>query len=190
MKNVGSFFQCARIENKECLKSRDTEFRSAALSVENFLISKFPDLKFQLVCSVERLNTAVVSYFYDIHRYKHFHGMLDDEKNARINFPKIYAFTAKWLMKERPFYLRNESGAMPTEDFMTFANYINEYIFIAWMKASFKSQIGVDINIPAKEAIKICYSLKFRDVSTTFFELYLSTKFPEVPKELEKKAVA
>ena len=187
MNSVGDFYKTAYKETRPYYLSRIKEIQVSAECVEELLIKTFPACTgLTLCCSMERLDTAITSYFYDIHRYKHFHGMLDIGKESKINFAKIYAFTAKWLLKERPFYLRLDKSCkeLPAP-YLKYANYINELIFLYWLKASFKKLFNKDIVLSKKEEQKMRYSLKYREVSTSFLELFLLTKFPEPPKEKE-----
>lgn len=193
MGQVSSFYTEAREKELPRILKRMDEITKAAICVERMLHKKHAELKPILCCSVERLDTALTSYFYDIYRYKHFHGMLGSENEkksgdsggeaSRVNFAKIYAFTAKWLMKERPFYLKtpqevavSEGRPSLSKSYITDANLINEIVFMTWMCTNFESQRKEKLKIEPLETKKILYSLKYREISTAFFELFLMGK--------------
>lgn len=178
MSQVGVFYRMALEESQPKRMERINEIKSAAKRVEQYAINKMPGRGIVVACAVERLDTAITSYFFDVHRYKHFHGMLDNEKSL-VNFAKVYAFTSKWLAKERPFYLKTDPVDANVDDwYMRFANYINEIVILLWIQSSFKNHVGEKLKISPEEETKLLYSLKYREVSTSFFELYLLTKFP------------
>jgi hypothetical protein len=111
MGKLGIFYQRQYDENKDKLGQRRLELIKASERLESWLKTKI-DSKIDLLMSLERLDSLVNSYFYDIIRYKSFHGMLDPDKEAKVNFQKIFAYATKWILKEKPLYTRNTCGAL------------------------------------------------------------------------------
>jgi hypothetical protein len=173
MAYISQRYQDAYNQNILLCSKRHDELITVAEVVEDLIKLEFPDSGVDVACSTERLQDAVASYFYDIHRYKDFHGMLDATLESRINFQKIYAFTIKWLLKEKPFYLvlPDNSEGVTDELYLEFASTINENIALTWVKLSYHFQTGESIEFSDEEWDKIIYTLKFRDMQTSLLEL-------------------
>jgi hypothetical protein len=105
MNKVGSFYKGHYNTNKAQLDLRAQELINAAERLESWTKRKISS-QIYLSISLERMDSLVTSYFYDIIRYKSFHGMLDAEKESRINLQKIYSFTTKWIIREKPLYMQ------------------------------------------------------------------------------------
>jgi hypothetical protein len=182
MEKIGQFYTSALAANTPKIKQRYKEVQRCAERVEESVKKRFGGATFDLFQSDERLHSAIISYFFDAHRYKHFHGMLDPGKESKLNFPKIYAFMFKWLLKEKPFYAQiNDQevaklDATQRRNFSIFVDRINEYICISWMQMSHKAHTGSLVCFEAGEVRRLTYSLKFRDVCPGYLELYLSTR--------------
>lgn len=133
----------------------------------------------RIVCAVERLDTAIASYFYDILRYKDFHNIPD---YGKVNFPKVYAFTTKWILKEKPFYIEYADDLYPRVDehtlegLMKLGNEVNEHILISWIMNSHFRQSGEEIEFGEAETEGLIYNLKFRNVDTGLLELLFDGK--------------
>jgi hypothetical protein len=177
---VDKFYLDALAEFSDKLKGRKKELRAAAEKVESFLKRTFPEQQPTLLLSEERFDTAMQSYFFDIHRYKHFSGMLSKQPPALINHQKVFAFTVKWIAKEKPFTLIRKSveRTPACAEYIRFASNINEVILLVWLRGSFKKLVKRDLILTPEEERKFLYSVRFREVSTGFIELFLSTKFP------------
>lgn len=181
--SVSSFYLNSLAERRDDLVSRAKELMAYAEFVEKRLNARHPELSPTVFCSMERLDTALASYFYDIHRYKHFHDMLGGEAGdpiSRVNYAKVYAFTAKWFLKEKPFYVaisKELVGRVPLpENYIKHANFLNETVFLLWMKASFRALMNKELTLNEKEHYKLLYTLKYREISTAIFELFLLGK--------------
>lgn len=163
------------------IEDRRNEFVSIASIIEEDLNGKG-----KVICSLERLDTAVVSYFYDVLRYKDFHDIPFDGK---INFPKVFSFSAKWLLKEKPFYIQYSDevntgnyGINKISLLLKLANEINEIILIQWMLESHNYHSNKankrkdDLVFSESEMNGLIYNFKFRDFDTGLFELFLEGK--------------
>jgi len=167
------------------------EIQAAARVLEASLKERFPSYGVLLSLALDRLDAAMASYFYDIHRYKHFHGMLSQSPPGLVNYAKVYAFTVKWLNREKPFALKKTVAGNDVEpEFLWYSGFINEIIALSWVHLSYKANFGVKLNTSQAEDIKIFYTLRFRDFSTSLFELFLMTKLPPVsPDKLLSQGV-
>lgn len=108
--------------------------------------------------------------------------MLDKGKETKLNFQKIYSFVAKWIIREKPFYLEIKSDELVRKnkkaytEILYIANVINEKLIIDWIVVSYKSHFNKDLKFSAKERKDLYYSMKYRDFSTGIFELLLNEK--------------
>ena len=106
---LGKFYLDACEAHEEQLAERFSELFESCVTFEKICQKQFGKQYVSLFCSVERLDSAVKSYFFDIYRYKHFHGMLDKNKETNINFPKIFAFTNQVVFeRETPLFKNNK----------------------------------------------------------------------------------
>lgn len=90
MDQVSTFYLDAYKAKRPYLIERIKEILVIAEALEGSLRRKFPEFgaSVTICCATERLDTAITSYFYDLHRYKHFHGMLDTGNESRTNLQK------------------------------------------------------------------------------------------------------
>ncbi len=164
-------------KNKKFISDRCEELVLSASIFEDFLREEFKGLNPSVDYSSERLQDAIISYFYDISRYKDFHGMLKEGKQSYINFQKIYSFTAKWLIKEKPFYLNLPDDTKSSDaEYLLYASMINEYVVLSWVKISYFAQKNMLIEIKDDEWRKLAYTFKFRGIQTSLLELFFSAK--------------
>ena len=192
MDKLGIFYleELDRLEDK--VKSRVKELTEAARSLEKWAKKHISnDISFKL--SLERLDTAVKSYALDIIRYKHFHGMLDEEKKANINFQKIYAFTIQWILREKPLYVvctglkdKFENDNKNAVNIIEFSNYVNEIWAFSWMNISYYALTNepLDVekhsdknNVHSSVRDDWLYLMKYRDFSVASFEIFLDSIF-------------
>lgn len=190
MNKLGEVYRSGFNQNLGRFKKRRKEMISIAgqteICLQNLLKEKFSEFRdktygIDIIISIERLDLALSSYVYDVLKYKSFHGMLDDKKLARINFQKIYSFTIKWLIKEKPFYIEISGNITESKNKQMLAkvielsNNINEIIVLNWIKLSLSST-GRKVDFDRNEVDSIVYNLKYRDFSTGMFELFLDKK--------------
>lgn len=182
MSLVDNFYLSAKRDYQPKLHGRMDEIKAAAGVLEASLRARFPAYGVVLSLALDRLDAAMASYFYDIHRYKHFHGMLSQDPPGLVNYAKVYAFTVKWLNREKPFSLKRTGASDAVEpEFLWYSGFINELIALSWVHLSYKAIVGEKLITSKVEDKKIFYTLRFRDFSTSLFELFLLTKFPKGP---------
>ncbi len=166
------------------MRQRVDELKQAAVRLEGWAKNYIYD-GIELVLCLERLDTLVTSYFYDITRYKHFHGMLDDGSEANVNFQKVYSYTAKWIIREKPIYVLiddlralQEHSPEKAQQYIEFATTVNEAWLIAWIESSYFCQSGKDLCLAENNNDRdgLLYSLKYRDFSVAWFEEWLNEK--------------
>ena len=163
-------------KHKIKIEKRIKEILSVAHYSEIAVKNKFSGFKPEINVDSGRLDTALTSYFLDIFRYKDFHGMKDA---TYINFPKIYSFSIKWILKEKPFYLVTNNQNFSKKDykkvsgFLKISNSINELISVKWMQTNYNSHLkkGDDELVFGNDDISsLVYNMKFRDYSTGWME--------------------
>lgn len=178
MELISKKYRDAYEENIELCANRCEELIGSALLFEEFLRVIFPNIGIEINYSSERLQDAIVSYFYDIYRYKDFHGMLDKpEEKSRINFQKIYSFTAKWVIKEKPFYTSlSEDKECSEQSYLEYASTVNECIVLTWIKMSYFAHFQTEVKFTDTEWHKLVYTMKFRDIQTSNLELFFQQK--------------
>jgi hypothetical protein len=177
MAHISKRFRDAYENNIDLCSERYDEWIAVGELMGDYIQSLFPNLKVNLSCSTERLQDAAISYFYDIYRYKDFHGMLDDDSQSLINFQKVYAFGIKWLLKEKPFYLELlDDSNTDDELYLEYASTINEDFALNWVVLSYQAQTKVKIEFPEDEWNKLIYTFKFRDTQTSLLELIFQSK--------------
>lgn len=189
MRDISIFYTNALNDFADKRKSRKNELCAIAEVIEKQIKTKHPSAECCILCDKRSLDDAIVSYFYEIHRFKHFHGMLDNNKNGKVNYHKVFSFTAKWILRERPFTLRmKENPSVTSTELLKDAALINEHILINWMRFVSSFSLKADLSISTEETEKILYSMKYRDFSTGFFELFLMSKIPPQPPETTPSA--
>lgn len=194
MDKLGDFYVKEYLKNKNKYDLRKKEIELTAEALEKQL-KKTISQEINLVYSVERLDTAVISFAYDIIRYKSFHGMLDENKNSLVNFPKIYAFMTKWIIREKPFTLginnidSIENNTDLIEIYTKNSNIINELISLTWIEYSFRANYkGKKLQVISQKNNNsyiddsLIYILKYRDFSTGLFEYILDLYFENALK--------
>lgn len=184
MCDLGDFYKSQYEANTEKMAARGEELGNAAERLSSWAQRKVhPSVD---VCvSFERFDSLVTSYFYDITRYKHYHGMLDEGRKSRVNFQKIYAYTTKWILKEKPLYASIEDlgsllKASPTaaEEYIYFANVVNELWAIYWIESSYQVHTKERLGLYSDDMPDgFLYVLKHRDFSVDWFEELLNSKF-------------
>ena len=105
--------------------------------------------------------------------------MLDPNKESRLNFQKVYSFTIKWILKEKPLYLtigNDSSENNQRKKIISVAEQINEYWMLSWMMQSYQAHTGKKLDISPSEAESLRYNFKYRDFSPSMLELFLDQK--------------
>lgn len=79
----------------------------------------------KVILSYSLLNQAIIDYFADINRLKNFHNI------EKINYIKIHAYSAYWLLKRKPIQLtvdddENMELAFVNENFV--ASYLMQFL--------------------------------------------------------------
>lgn len=181
MDQVGKFYKEQYDISKPKLEARTLELEKSAEQMESWLKREI-DPSIELRLSLERLDSLVASYFYDIIRYKSFHGMLDSEGESKVNLQKIYAYTTKWILREKPLYaLRDDLKSLMEKDnkagkqYIFFANNINERWALTWIESSYYAQTNKRLNLAA-QSTDIYYSMQYRDFSVAWFEHLLDSE--------------
>jgi hypothetical protein len=72
--------------------------------------------------SVDQIHDVVINYFVDIQRFKERRDM----EGEQISAGKIAAFTAKWLVKFKPFLVILDTNVAGTEASIFIARHVNE----------------------------------------------------------------
>jgi len=182
MNTVGNFYKKHYKLNKPQLDLRAQELINAAERLESWTQRKI-STQIYLSISLERMDSLVTSYFYDIIRYKSFHGMLDEEKESRINLQKIYSFTTKWIIREKPLYMQCGDIDVFTEEeknkYIYICNIINELWAVQWIESSYQMHTDTKLGLTVKESknnYDFFYLMKYRDFSSAMFEELLDTK--------------
>ena len=183
MEKVGAIFIQEHDLSKNKLHKRCIEIERCAETVEKHLISIFGK-NLILVLSAERLQCAITSYFYDVLRYKQFHGMLDKDKVSLVNFPKVYSYLSKWIIKEKPFYLdtsgfdfkSNELTDSEKKRLNRMSNYINELILVSWYQESYEAHFKEPLIISSEEGKSFLYNFKYRPFSENILEMFFKQK--------------
>lgn len=198
MDKISAFYLDEYERRKDRLKNRRVELEETAQKMEEWAKTNISG-DIELFLSLERFDSLFKNYCHDITRYKHFHGMLDEGKEANVNFQKIYAYTAKWILREKPLYatigdlqeLKKESS-QKVRDFIDFSNIVNELWLVQWIEVSYFSQRRVELNLTRQldmslteksSSSSLIYLLTFREFSVDWFEEWLNAKFPITDSE-------
>lgn len=178
--HISERYQAYHKESHEKIFQRRDEFLKIGNHVESMIQKDFPEC--EIVYSPERLDSATSSYFHDIFRYKEFHGMLDTGKESRINYPKIFAFTSKWILKDKPFFIDLKSKNIEEiyndsqqKRYFELCNSINEFILLVWMNDVHKGQTE-KLFLDYKDFRSLIYNFRFRDFDTGILELLFEQK--------------
>ena len=188
MDKIGEIYEEQIRLSKDKIIARQKELIACAKCLEKWAQKEYRDDSIELTLSLERLDLLVHSYFYDIIRYRSFHGMLDHDKESNVNLQKVYAFTAKWVLKEKPLiccrddlrYAMKEDDA-DAERYIKFAGNINEIWLLAWIESSYvkhhaKHQRAHLQLTDGLQKDNLIYKLKYREFSVSIFEELLNAK--------------
>jgi len=114
------------------------------------------------------LKTAVFDYFVDIAKVKEFHAI------DKVNFEKIYGYTAYWLLKRKPIQV-----VKPFDG----SEFINELFVTAYIVSNVLAEKQLDGNKCAKNAAfnkfqnLLFYNLKYRPITQQSLELMIEAFF-------------
>ncbi|MCK5131054.1 MAG: hypothetical protein KAR40_02755 [Candidatus Sabulitectum sp.] len=186
MGDIGAFYveQYSALEEKRT--KRRMELKLAADRLERYAQVHIHE-SVELVMSLERMDTLITSYYYDIIRYKHFHGMLDTGKESPANLQKIFSYTTKWILREMPLYAvisekyRSDVASRDEKEYTSFngfANHVNQLWALTWMESSYyqHTKQSAKLNLAEYNGTKngdFLYLLKYRDFSVGGFEQIL-----------------
>lgn len=138
-------------------------------TIYDYLVSFIERNHYQdnVIISTDVLNQAVVDYFADILRLKQFHGI------ERINFLKIHAYSAYWLLRRKPLQIikddENDANlAFVNEEFV--ASYLIRFLIGKNDTASIPEESRGDY-IDFVQNLK--YSLRYRAVNAQSLESVL-----------------
>ncbi|MCD8327284.1 MAG: hypothetical protein LUC90_11600 [Lachnospiraceae bacterium] len=113
------------------------------------------------------LNQAVVDYFADIHRLKNFHHI------EAINFVKIHAYTAYWILRRKPLQIIEDD---PSDLDRAFVNerFVASYL-LQYLRGNYTDVIILESERPAYyEFVKnLEYYLRYRTVTPQMLETML-----------------
>ena len=100
-------------EEEYCLILKKVELRRASIrnQFDSFISEKSKDTQESVNLNLELLNSAVTSYYQDIHRYKDFSG------SKWVNAQKQAAYTIKWLVRFRPIQIIDATKPISVEIF-------------------------------------------------------------------------
>lgn len=186
MEVVGAFYRKQFSALKDKRSKRWQELKYAADRLEAYAQKNIHE-SIELILSLERTNTLITSYYYDIVRYKHFHGMLDSGKESPANLQKIFSYTTKWILREMPLYAvisekyRSDVASRDEKEyasFIGFANHVNQLWALTWMESSYyqHTKQKAKLNLAEYNGTKngdFLYLLKYRDFSVGGFEQIL-----------------
>lgn len=113
------------------------------------------------------LNQAVVDYFADIHRLKNFHHI------EAVNFLKIHAYTAYWLLRRKPLQIIKDE---PMDVELAFVNerFVASYL-LRYLRDDYTDVIIMESERPRYfEFVKnLEYYLRYRTVTPQMLETML-----------------
>jgi len=166
----------AHANNYKKIASRMEEIKKTGEWFEQVVKESFPEC--ELVYSPNRLESSISSYFYDIFRYKEFHGMLDEGNISKINYPKIFSFTIKWIVRDKPFYIdtdgtniENIYSSEQAKKFFKISNSINELILLFWINDTHKHHSGSTL-LDSNDFTSLIYNFRYREINTGILELF------------------
>lgn len=115
------------------------------------------------------MNQAVVDYFADIHRLKHFHHI------EAINYLKIHAYTAYWILRRKPLQIVEDD---PEDIDLAFINerFVASYL-LQYLRGENSNVIILESERPPYfEFIKnLEYYLRYRTVTPQMLETILES---------------
>lgn len=140
-------------------------------TIENYLNKFIARSKFKdnLEISFSLLNQAIIDYFADIDRLKNFHHI------EKINYVKIHAYSAYWLLKRKPIQINSYTG---DDSEITF---INEDFVATYLLSFLRGEkLGVVIKKEHRQEYNefmenIKYVLRYRLVTAQTLETILQS---------------
>lgn len=124
------------------------------------------DFRDKVRISYSLLNQAVIDYFADIDRLKNFHRI------EKINFIKIHAYSAYWLLRRRPIQIVEDDD--DTELAFMNENFVASYLF--------RFLRGEESGVVIKKADRLAYDefvenlkyvLRYRVITPQMLETFL-----------------
>ena len=117
------------------------------------------------------LNQAIIDYFMDIHRLKNFHHI------DKINFIKIHAYSAYWILRRKPIQIINDDDE-DTELAFVNENFVATYL-MRFLRGEYK---GVTIRKEDRLAYddfidNLHYALRYRTITAQTLETILESYF-------------
>lgn len=114
------------------------------------------------------LNQAVVDYFSDIDRLKNFHHI------ERINFIKIHAYSAYWLLRRKPIQIIEEDE--DSEMAFINENFVASYLLQFLRGEDYGVVIKMDDRVDYDEFVEnLKYVLRYRMVTAQMLETFLES---------------
>lgn len=154
--NHGNYKFLIKKFGKETIEQR---FESIYKFICEFIESK--DIIDDVIISVDLVNNVVLDYFTDIYRLKDFQDI------ELVNYAKIYAYTAYWLLRRKPIQIKPENS----DDKLSF---INEEMVVTYL---FSYLFGSDVYIVQSKLEtftefqkNLLYSFIYRNYSPQFIE--------------------
>ncbi len=113
------------------------------------------------------LNQAVVDYFADIHRLKNFHHI------EAINFLKIHAYTAYWILRRKPLQII-EDDSQDVELAFVNERFVSSYL-LQYLRGDYETVIiAASERVTYFEFVKnLEYYLRYRVVTPQMLETML-----------------
>ena len=138
-------------------------------TIYEYLSSFIERYKYQdyVVISTDVLNQAIVDYFADILRLKQFHGI------ERINFLKIHAYSAYWILRRKPLQIIKDNEEDPNLAFVNeefVASYLIRFLVGKDESATIPEELRGDY-IDFVQNLK--YSLRYRAINAQSLESIL-----------------
>ena len=114
------------------------------------------------------LKTAITAYYDDIIRIKNYHNI------ERVNFAKIYGYSAYWLLKRKPLHITTPYAG---------SEFINEQFITSFLISNMLSEKGIkeikNASLPKFLEFQnlLFYNIKYRPVSQQSLELMVEAFF-------------
>jgi hypothetical protein len=129
------------------------------------LTAKSPEIgdKTKIVVDRRTLYKIVVSAYYDIVRYKHFHFSADHTKKS--DAVKRAAYFTKWIIRFKPIQVVLEDQAADPDTAEPWLLTINEHLALQWACASIAFEHGLrGVSLTKKFRHDFIYDLQYRDM--------------------------
>lgn len=138
-------------------------------TLEQYLISfiERSNYKDNVTISYSLLNQAVIDYFADVDRLKNFH------KIEKINYIKIHAYSAYWLLRRKPIQIIKDIEDSPEIAFVN-ENFIVSYL-IQFLRGDHRGVvIRKENRVDYDEFVEnLKYVLRYRNVTAQYLETML-----------------